>query len=79
MYIKLNKIIESYNGNYVYIYIVNNKQNLYIKDIKLLLYEFYIKYNKSGNYINHQFIKKVEIKVDNYQYIKPTDYFDIYV
>ena len=68
MYVKLYKIIESYTGNYIYIYFVKNKQNLYIKNMKLLLYEFCLKYNHSGNYINYQIIRKVEI--NNYGKIK---------
>ena len=61
MYVNLYKIIESYTGNFIYIYIVKNKKNIYIKKMKLLLYEFYLKYNINDNFINHEFVKRLEI------------------
>ena len=84
MYVNLYKIIESYTGNFIYIYIVKNKKNIYIKKMKLLLYEFYLKYNINDNFINHEFVKRLEInqygkiKLGDI-YVTPNQYFDIYI
>ena len=56
---------------------------LKISKMKLLLYQFYLKYNNSGNHTQTIFIQKCElnnyskIKVDDNQFISPFDYFDI--
>ena len=34
IFIKVYKIIESYDNKYMYIYIVKNKQNMYVKNMK---------------------------------------------
>ena len=34
IFIKIYKIIESYDNKYMYIYIVKNKQNMYVKNMK---------------------------------------------
>ena len=85
MYVNLYKITESYTGNFIYIYIVENEKNIYIKNPKLQLSEFYLKYNNiNGNFINHEFVKRIEInyygkiKIDD-KFISPNEYFDIYI
>ena len=71
MFVNIFKIIESYNDNYIYIYIVTNQQNIYSRNMKIQLNQFYFKYNHSGNHIQSIFIKKVEI--NNYRKIKIDD------
>ena len=44
MIVKLYKIIENDNNNYIYYYMINNTQNLYRKTMKLVILEFYNKY-----------------------------------
>ena len=34
IFIKIYKIIESYDNKYMYFYIVKNKQNMYVKNMK---------------------------------------------
>lgn len=52
--------------------------------MKLSLCEFYLIYNHSGNYINHQFVKRIEInnygkiEIDD-KFITPKEHFDIYL
>ena len=83
--IKLYKLVESYNNNYIYYYETSNKKNIYIKNIKLQLSEFYFKYNNNGNFINKEFVKIIElnqygkIKIDDTKFVSPSEYFDIYI
>ena len=71
MFVNIFKIMESYNDNHIYIYIVTNQQNIYSRKMKIQLNQFYFKYNHSGNHIQSIFIKKVEI--NNYRKIKIDD------
>ena len=82
--IKLYKLIESYNNNYIYYYEITNKKNIYKKYMSSRIIDFYLKYNNNGNFINKEFVKIIElnqygkIKIDNI-YVTPNEYFDIYI
>ena len=71
MFVNIYKIMESHNDNYIYIYIVTNQQNIYLRNMKIQLNQFYFKYNHSGYHIQSIFIKKVEI--NNYGKINIDD------
>ena len=80
MIVKLYKIIENDNNNYIYYYMINNTQNLYRKTTKLVILEFYNKYKN----IEVIYVKDIKVSylgkilVDKF-YVSPFQYFDIYV
>ena len=80
MIVKLYKIIENDNNNYIYYYMINNTQNLYRKTTKLVILEFYNKYKN----IKITYIKNIKVNylgqilVNNF-YVSAFTYFDIYV
>ena len=80
MIVKLYKIIENDNNNYIYYYMINNTQNLYRKTMKLVILEFYNKYKN----IEVIYVKDIKVNylgkilVDKF-YVSPFQYFDIYV
>ena len=80
MIVKLYKIIENDNNNYIYYYMINNTQNLYRKTMKLVILEFYNKYqNIEVIYVKDIKVNYVgKILVDKF-YVSPFQYFDIYV
>ena len=81
MIVKLYKLIETDNNNYIYYYMINNTQNIYRKTMKLIILEFYAKYKN----ITIKFIKNIKLNylgkilVDDKFYVSPFEYFDIYV
>ena len=81
MIVKLYKIIENDNNNYIYYYMINNTKNLYRKTMKLIIAEFYLKYkNIKVIYIRNIKVNYLgKILVDNKFYVSAFEYFDIYV
>ena len=60
MFVNIYKIMESYNNNYIYIYFVASQENMYSRNMKIQLNQFYFKHNHSGSHIQSIFIKKVK-------------------
>lgn len=82
MIIKLHQITEMHNNDFVYFYLIKNKNNVYLKTMKKIICEFYLKYYHSGNFLKQVYIKNLEINytgkisVNDY-FVSPFEYFEI--